>query len=61
MIENEDSTRRFNIFVIGKKTVKTNNRKINWNINPNIKHRIQNKLQDVKNKNMKCVNKSLLW
>jgi hypothetical protein len=29
MIENEDSTRRFNIFVIGKKTVKTNNRKIN--------------------------------
>jgi hypothetical protein len=41
---------------MGTKTMKMNDEKTNLSLNPNIKTKI--KLQNAKNKNMKCANKS---
>jgi hypothetical protein len=50
--------------VTGTKIMKTNDEKTYLNLNPNIEHKIEIKLQEAKDKNMKFViesaNKSLL-
>jgi hypothetical protein len=38
--------------------MKTNNEKIGLSLNPNTRHKNQNKSQKVKENNMKCANKS---
>jgi hypothetical protein len=38
--------------------MKTNDEKTNLSLNPNTKHKNQDKPQGAKSKNMKCVNKS---
>jgi hypothetical protein len=38
--------------------MKTNKEKIGLSLNPNTRHKNQNKSQKAKNKNMKCANKS---
>ncbi len=39
--------------------MKMNDEKTNLSLNPNIKHKNQNRTQESKSKNMKCVNKSV--
>jgi hypothetical protein len=39
--------------------MKTNNEKIGLSLNPNKRHKNHNKSQELKDKNMKCANKSV--